>query len=509
MIYTRDEIICIEKNSNNMGVDYISMMKNAGEAAFKCILRRFSDISTAVIVCGGGNNGGDGLVVAAHLLNAGFRVKVYMLTKPKTDTAGMMYDKLTEIHRSKVSFDFSDFADSLNEADIVIDAIFGTGFSGNLDEKTKSVINLINMSRAKVVSLDLPSGARCDSGIIGNGCIRADLTISFIAEKPCHILYPAAEFCGMVECVDIGVPNDAFLPETLHIISEKDIREYFSKKRPVECNKYDFGRLTLVCGSYGMAGAAKIAAFAAVKCGTGLVDMCLPRSIYGIVSADLSEPVFYPLQENSDGRISADNAENIVNILSKTDSVLVGCGLGIDNDTKSIVEQIIGNADCNIILDADGINCVSQNINIIKRAKSNIILTPHMGEMSRLVGLTPSEIQSDIFNIGRSFAAENHVVLVLKGPRTLIFEPTGDVYINVTSDSSMATAGTGDMLAGMIAAFCAQGLSTLRSAIYAVYLHGKAGVMSAKHYSQRATTPTTMIKCLEQLFLEYESNEGD
>ena len=509
MLYTRDEIINIEDNSEKFGVDKITLMSNAGKAAFECISRRFCDTSTAVVVCGGGNNGGDGLVVAAHLMNAGIRTKVYLISLPKTDAAKLMYDSLCEIDLRVISTDFTYFADDVKNADIVVDAIFGSGFKGNVDERTAEIISNINSSNAKVVSLDLPSGVECDNGMIGNTCIKSDLTVSFIAKKLCHILYPGAEFCGEIECVDIGVPSEAYLTETLHIISENDVKRQFSNKRPILCNKYDFGRVTLACGSYGMAGAAKIAASAAVKCGAGLVGVCLPQSIYEIVSANLSEPVFYPLNENSHGHISANNKEMLLPIIKKSDAILVGCGLGCDEDTIGVVSQIVDNADCDIIIDADGINCVSENINIIKRAKSDLILTPHMGEMSRLIGLTIKEIQSDIIQIGRNFSSEYNAILVLKGPRTLIFEPNGNVYINTMSDSSMATAGTGDMLAGMITAFCGEGIRAIDAARYAVFLHGKSGVLSSQLYSQRATTPTTMIKCLEGLFLEYETNEGD
>lgn len=509
MLYTRNEIISIENNSEKFGVDKPTLMENAGQAAFESISRRFCNISEAVVVCGGGNNGGDGLVVAAHLIKAGVKTKVYLLLPPKTDLAKKMYDRLCEIDSEAISFDFNDFNNDINNADIIVDAIFGTGFRGNIDDKTKKIIGLINLSKAGVISLDLPSGAQCDSGAIGNTCVKSNFTVSFIALKPCHVLYPAAEFCGETECVDIGVPQEAYFSETIHLIHENDVKCYFLKKRPLVCNKYDFGRLTLVCGSYGMAGAAKIAASAAVKCGAGIVAVCLPKSIYEIVSSNLSEPVFYPLNENAFGRISANNVEILSPIIKRSDAILVGCGMGCDDDTKRVVTQIINEAECNIIIDADGINCVLENINIIKRAKSDLILTPHMGEMSRLLGISVNEIQSDIINIGRNFSREYNAILVLKGPRTLIFEPSGEVHINTTADSSMATAGTGDMLAGMIAAFCAEGVGAVDAARFAVFLHGKSGVMSSEIYSQRATTPTTMIKCLEELFLNYETNEGD
>ena len=509
MIYTRDEIISIENNSEKFGVDKICLMENAGRAAFECISRRFCNISTAVVICGSGNNGGDGFVAAAYLINAGIKTKVYLLSSPKTDPAKLMYERLCQINIDVIKTDFSDFNNDVNNADIIVDAIFGTGFRGNVDEKTEKIISMVNSSNAKVVSLDLPSGAKCDSGVIGNACINADFTVSFIALKPCHILYPAAELCGEVEFVDIGVPSEAYIPETLYIINENDVKNCFSKRRPIICNKYDFGRLSLICGSYGMAGAAKIAATAAVKSGAGLVGVCVPKSIYEIVSSNLSEPVFHPLKENAFGRISAENSETVSQIIKRSDAILVGCGIGCDDDTKSVVSQIINESECDIIIDADGINCVSENINIIKRAKSDLILTPHMCEMSRLLGLSVDEIQSDIISIGRDFSREYNVILVLKGPRTLIFEPSGRVHINTMADSSMATAGTGDMLAGVIAAFCAQGISAIDAARFAVFLHGESGVLSAKLYSQRATTPTSMIKCLERLFLKYEANEGD
>ena len=211
MLYTRNEIIGIEDNSEKFGVDKITLMENAGRAAFECISRRFCDISTAVVVCGGGNNGGDGLVVANHLIKAGIKTKVYFISPPKTDVAKLMYNNLFDTDSSTILPDFNNFANDLSRADIVVDAIFGTGFKGCADECVSEIISDVNSSNASVVSLDLPSGAECDSGMIGNTCVKAELTISFIAMKPCHILYPAADYCGEVECVDIGVPFEAYL----------------------------------------------------------------------------------------------------------------------------------------------------------------------------------------------------------------------------------------------------------------------------------------------------------
>ena len=507
MIYTRQQISLIEDNSEKCGVSRLQLMENAGKAAFETVMSLYGDgICRAAVLCGSGNNGGDGLVTARLFAENGIDTTVILVCgKMKTDSAKIMFEKLKNVKVIDYSEEKDNAISSVLSADIIIDAIFGTGFHGEVKGNAAELISEISDLRDRVVSLDLPSGADCDSGTVSNVCVKAKLTVAFIAKKPCHILYPAADYCGEVKTVDISVPDEAYIKENIHIINENDIKPYFSKNRPIMCNKYDFGRALLICGSYGMAGAAAIAAHAAVKCGTGLVSVCLPKSIYGIVSANLSEAIFQPLEENEKGRLSAKNSPEISKSVKKASAVLIGCGMGCDNDTKSVVSAVVSSADCPIIIDADGINCIASNIDILREAKSPVILTPHMGEMSRLCRLTVNQIESDILNIGSAFSGDKNVILVLKGPRTLIFTPDGDIYINTMADSGMATAGTGDMLAGMTVSFLAQGIDAVSSACCAVYLHGKSGIMAAKRHSRRAMTPTDMTNCLESLFLQYET----
>lgn len=507
MLFTREQISIIEDNSEKCGVSRFQLMENAGKAAFETVMRLYGGcIGSAVVICGSGNNGGDGLVTARLFSERGIDTTVILACgKMKTDIAKAMFARLKNVKVIDYSAEKVNAVAAVFSADIIIDAIFGTGFHGEVKGGAAEIISAISDLKDRVVSLDLPSGAECDSGAVSNICVSAKLTVAFIAKKPCHILYPAADYCGEVETVDISVPNDAYIKENIHIINESDIKPVFAKNRPNVCNKYDFGRALLICGSYGMAGAAKIAACAAVKCGTGLVSVCLPKSIYGIVSANLSEAVFRPLDENDNGRLSAKSCSEIIKLVEKASAVLIGCGMGCDNDTKSVVSAVISSANCPIIIDADGINCVASNINILREAKSPVILTPHMGEMSRLCGISVKQIESDILNIGSTFSRNNNVILVMKGPRTMVFTPDGVVYVNTEADSGMATAGTGDMLAGMIVSFLAQGIDPVKSVCSAVYLHGKSGVMAASLHSRRAMTPTNMTECLESLFLQYET----
>ncbi len=511
MIYTRKQICAVEDNSERLGVSRAELMENAGKAAFEALTSHYSDLRSITVVCGKGNNGGDGLVVARYCVEQGIKTSVILTDgKFKSDNCTLMFNKLSGAEIINYQTEPDGAADAVMGCDLVVDAVFGTGFRGNVNEDIACIIRLINESSADVVSLDLPSGAECDNARVSDPCVKADMTVSFISKKPCHIFYPAAEYCGRVVTADIGVPTDSYVDETVFITDENDVKPFVSHKRPAVCNKYDFGRAMLVCGSYGMAGAAKIAAHAAVKCGAGLVSLCVPKSIYAPGAANLSEVVFHPLDENELGRISSKKIHQIIKFANKSDCVLVGCGLGCDSDTKQIVYSLIEEATCPIIIDADGINCIASNINIIKKAKVPVILTPHMGEMSRMVKMSCQEISENLLEVGKRFAEEYNAVLVLKGPRTVVFEPGSNAFVNTTACSAMATAGTGDMLAGMIASFCSQKIGAVDAARLAVFLHGKSGIAAAKIHSERATTPTDMIACLDDIFLCFESdNEGD
>lgn len=508
-IFTASQISEIENRCVEFGIGFSRLMENAGAAAARAIRDRM-DINgkNTVVVCGTGNNGGDGYVVARMIREHGGRVSIIMSNGlPRTETAMDMYLRCKDlgIRMTDFSNDEQRALALIDDADIIVDGIFGTGFHGQMQEQASCLARAINQADAFVVSLDLPSGAACDTGAAATDTIKADLTVAFIGMKYCHILKPSAEFAGDVIVEDIGVP-DAISDEFdsfIFTIEEDDIAPAFGK-RNMFCHKGDFGKAAIICGSKGMAGASYFAAKAAVTCGTGLVRSIVPENIYGILAGMLPEAVFAPVCPNDEGKISGDESDTVVELVNQSDACLVGCGLGVCEDTKKIVESLMMQSKVPVVVDADGINIIAQNINILKNSQCDVVLTPHPGEMARLCGITIDEVEKDRIGIARAFSMEYGCVLVLKGARTLVVSKSGAVAVNVCGNGGMATAGSGDMLAGMIVSMIAQGATPFAASCAAVYLHAKAGDAAANAYSQRAMTPANMIEALPDIFLNYE-----
>lgn len=285
-------------------------------------------------------------------------------------------------------------------------------------------------------------------------------------------------------------------------IEFKQVKKSFPK-RETNSHKGTFGTLSCVCGSRGFAGAAVMSAEAAIKCGVGLVNVLLPESIYNIVASNLCEPIFTLLKETKDGTLSIDCKEKLFLALEKSTACLVGCGLGNNEDTRNLIFNIIENYNRPIVVDADGINAVSMNINVLREAKGPIILTPHSGEMGRLLKKDTDFVNANREYCAKKIAVENNVTVILKGSRTIVSDKNGDTFINITGNPGMATAGMGDVLAGMIASFLAQGMKPLNAAISGVYLHGTAGDICAEKFSQISMSATDVINELPSLFSEF------
>lgn len=282
-----------------------------------------------------------------------------------------------------------------------------------------------------------------------------------------------------------------------------DIEKNFPRRKK-ETHKGSYGRLLCICGSVGMAGAAVLSANSAMRCGVGIVNIALPKSIYDTVASQLAEPIFTLLTENKSGTITFDCMVSLSESFKESTACLIGCGLGYNEDTKKVVYKIIDEYKKPLVIDADGINAVSDNIDILKTAKSEIILTPHMGEMARLIGTSVKDIQVNKFEIAKEFAKDNNVILVLKDYETIIALPNGEIFINKIGNPGMATAGSGDVLAGMISAFLAQGMSLEESAKCGVYLHALAGDKCANKLSQISMVSSDIIKELPSLFKSLE-----
>lgn len=496
----------IEAAAVNSGVALRDLMEKAGTqtAALAAKLITEKKLQQVCVLCGSGNNGGDGFVIA-RLLSVMSNVTVILTAgEPKTELARANFDQLPQ--NVRILYYTTHYYESIGlvrEADMLVDAVYGIGFREGLSADIADLVTFCNENtRAVKIAVDLPSGIECDTGRVLNGCFMADYTVSFTSLKPLHVLYPSADYCGEISVVDVGIPENVLNSSPYTMLStDSYVKTHPFPKRKKSAHKGTNGTLLSLCGSYGMAGAAILSAEAALRCGVGLLKMAVPSSLYPILAGRLVEPVYIPLAQSEDGLVDIDEYARLMQLINQeSDAALIGCGLGLSGNTKSLVALLVDGATRPLVLDADGINAIGVNINILKRSAAPKILTPHPGEMARLLGTTVQAVQADRYRIARDFAAEYNVTLVLKGANTLVATPQGKVYVNLTGNEGMGKGGSGDMLAGMAASFLAQGMTTEEAAVTAVYYHGLAGDICAERFSKRAMLPSDMIVALKTLF---------
>lgn len=495
----------LEQQAVQQGVSYFTLMENAGAAAALHLKAKAAGKHLA-IVCGKGNNGGDGFVVARQLSPVAEKISVILVQgTPVTDSAEQMFKRLphtVEIFNWQTDTEAGRMA--LYSADIIVDAVYGIGFRGSLPGELHPLAEAIANAGAQVVALDLPSGIQCDTGEIHGVCIPADETISFSVAKPAHLVEPGKSCCGKVTVVSVGIPEELIhtCPTSFALTSSG--MEWLQHKRSANTNKGTYGTLLTLCGSSGMAGAAMLSARAALRSGVGLVDMALPESLYPIVAPVLPEPVYTPLQQTSTGAVTEEAIHLLNEKLLGASAVLMGCGLGTGAFARSLVRRVLSCISVPLVLDADGINILAENIDILKTVRVPLILTPHPGEMARLMNTTAAEIQLHRLQYAKEFAMQHRVVLVLKGSGTIVAAPDGRAFFNPTGNPGMAKGGSGDVLAGMIASFTAQGVPPLQAALTGVYLHGLAGDRCADKWSERGMLPSDLIEELPLLFSEFK-----
>ena len=499
-ILTAKEINKAEKISFEKYFSEAELMKRAGEECAKKIVKHYGDLikgERVLVLCGNGKNAGDGFVIAKLLLAFGADAEIVLCDKEPSIPEPLEY--YNEAVQSGVKV--SKYTDTMLDCALIVDCIFGTGFHGAPRAPFDEIINAVNSSGAKVVSVDVPSGANATDGS-AEICVKADLTIAISTLKYCHVLPPANEFCGKTVTVNIGIPEDCYAGSYPQTITKAYVKGKFGK-RAVNSNKGSFGKQLNICGSYSMPGAAVICAKAALKTGVGLLKCAFPKSIYSTMTSHLIQPLFVPMSENEDKTLSMGGLTRMLEELSWADSVALGCGLGNNDDTQVLCNQIIRESEVPIVLDADGINSILLNIDVLREAKSKLVLTPHPGEMARLINEDVAYVQSNRIDVAKAFANEYDCVLVLKGANTVITDGKS-VFINTTGNAGMAMGGTGDMLTGMIASFIAQGIEPFDAAVCAVYIHGLCGDITAKEISQRGMTIEDMAELLGSLMMEFE-----
>ena len=512
-LLSAEEMRQVEQHASKFGLSYQRMMENAGAACarnIRNIVEKNPDPRRNVcVVCGKGNNGGDGFVIARKLQENGYSVTAVLANGyPQSQEAVYMYKMMLEMSIPTVWYD-ADKANTLQtikNSDIIVDAVFGFGFYGVVNAELSALFAQINSSGARVFSVDVPSGVYCDSGLCAEACIQADYTVAVSSLKPAHVLQPASLNCGDIIVVNIGIPEESFnyVQNSLYTYNPREVRALVPKRNP-SGNKGTFGRVLCICGSRNMVGAAYLSTEAALRSGAGLVTLAFPECMYIPLASKLNEALLCPLEATYDGSISRNALPTILKEMEKCDVILIGCGLSVNDDTAYIVSEVIANAKCQVIIDADGINIVARDINMLRKAAVPVILTPHPGEMSRLIGVSVDNIQTDRIAVARNFADSFFVTLVLKGSNTVVATGgSNKVFVNSTGNTGLSKGGSGDLLAGLMAGFVAQGMSPVDAADAAVYIHGYLGETVSDDESIRGMLPSDMLYRLPKVMSDFE-----
>jgi len=482
-VLTPDEAGALDRETQARGTAADALMEAAGRAVARAAVDLMGGTygRRAVVVCGKGNNGGDGLVAARYLARWGVRVAV-IAVEPLGDLrepAASNAERLDEAPSIRVlPFSDASLERELARADVAIDAIFGTGFRGFPEDEWAEAIEGVNASPLPIVAVDIPSGVNGATGAVDGNAVRADLTVTFGAAKVGAVLLPGAELAGAVRVVDIGFPGD--LVRARAFLTEPDDVATVLPERPVETHKRAAGVLVVVAGSRAMTGAVRLIAEAAGRVGAGLIQVAVPASILPIVQAGLVETTFLPLPETDAGTVGARAIDPLLERLESADALAIGPGLSTDEETAGFVREMANVCPVSFVLDADGLNAFTGRGSQLADRKSDVVLTPHAGEFARISGVPKRELDADRLGHVRAFASETQAVTLLKGSRTLVVTPDGMARINPTGGPVLATAGSGDVLTGVIGGLVARGMSPVDAAWAGAYLHGLAGILAGR-----------------------------
>lgn len=496
------------------------LMENAGRHVAAVAFEAFRPLGTVVVVCGKGNNGGDGLVAARHLRNWGLDTVAWLVGARADSLSGDAAVNLQAARGCAVPvFELADASDEgaseklkrdLSRADLIVDALLGTGFRGELSGTLAHVTRLINDSQAPVVGVDIPSGVEVETGRSSDGAVRCRLTVTFNGVKAGHVLLPGASFCGDVLAVDISIPPAASVDGgAMEVVCGWEVGELLTGlRRDPSAHKGNVGHVLVVAGSKGFAGAAELAARGALAAGGGLVTLGVPRGLQDVVATKLTEAMTLGLPEGDDGRLAYGAARAILEAASGMKALAMGPGLGQGGDVAEVVRTVVAECPIPMVLDADALNVLSRGRPLASRRCAQLVMTPHPGEMARLLGIKTSEVQADRIGAARRLAVLWNATVVLKGARTVIASasPSGSsprVAVCPAGNPGMASGGMGDVLTGILAALLAQTGSAWQAATMGVYLHALAGDIA--HFEKKPDCPgvlaTDVVRLLPRAFL--------
>lgn len=471
------------KTIEEFGIPGFVLMENAGRGAVRFFLSTFTDLENRKVgvVCGKGNNGGDGFVMARYLACRNIPVAVYLLCAKDavSGDAKAHMDLMTRldvpVYEVKDQKDLLTHKTAMGLRDLWIDAIFGTGLNTEVTGFHRTVIELINDFAKPVFAVDIPSGLHPDTGQPLGVCIRAEATATFGYAKTGLVQFPGAEFAGHIRVVDIGIPpsmaRDVLV--SCRLLTPDNMVSRFRPRKP-DSHKGGSGHLLVVAGSRGKTGAAALCAESAMRIGAGLVTLAVPQNLMDAVEIMTKEVMTLPLADIKDGCLAKDASIDILKALQSRPCLVMGPGLGLEPQTVQAIQAVIKGAATPVVLDADALNSLEGQASLLREAKKDVVITPHPREMSRLSGKTVEEIQADRLAAAESFAMKYRVHVVLKGARTVIAHPDGQMFINPTGNPALASGGTGDVLAGVIAGLITQGYPVKDAVHMGVYLHGAA-----------------------------------
>jgi len=462
------------------GIPGLVLMENAGRAVADVLLDNFNYADKVAIFAGGGNNGGDGFVVARHLISEGLDVDTYVVSDPKKYKGDALtnYKALVKIGGNII--ELKDNLRKYKQADVIVDALFGTGLDREVTGFYKKVIEFINIQGVPTIAVDIPSGLDSNSGYPLGTAILADITVTFVLPKLGISIYPGVEFAGEIYVADITTPD--FLENDIpyELLSSESVVDII-EPRYEDTHKGIYGHLFILAGSPGKSGAAALSALGAQRSGTGLVTVGIPKSLNLIMEQKTTEAMTEPLPETdleTFGLVSLDRAMEIAE--DKKTAIAIGPGISTTNETREFVYEIIRDSELPMVIDADALTLVGDNPKILNEAKAPIVLTPHPGEMSRLAGISTEEVQANRIGVALDFSTKYNVYLVLKGARSVISTPQGEIFINTTGNAGMASGGMGDILTGIIGGLLAQRIEPADACKLGVFAHGLAGDLAAE-----------------------------
>jgi len=488
--------------TEEFGIPSLLLMENAGLQAVLEMERSFPRLASrrVALLCGKGNNGGDGLVVARHLFDRGTSVEVYLLAR-RDEVKGDAKTNLEiatrlglPIHEVTTHQSLQEVRGPIARADLIVDALLGIGIEGGAKGLLAEAIDLLNQAGRPIVALDIPSGLSADERVLAGPSIQATLTITFGLPKRGLILFPGASRAGRVAVADIGLPHQLLSDDTLDVsLLEPDQVACALPPRDPNAHKGTYGHVLVLAGSPGKTGAAAMCALSALRIGAGLVTLAVSESLNDVMEAKLTEVMTEPLPETSERTVGMGALGKLLMVIDGKRALAIGPGLSTHPETSELVRELVATVTLPTVLDADGINALASKPETLARAAGPLILTPHPGELARLLSISRDEVLHDRIAIAKKVAADYRVHLVLKGARTLVVDPDGRVAINMTGNPGMATGGTGDVLTGLIGGLLAQGVGPGLAARAGVYLHGLAGDLAAGAMGQEAMLATDLM----------------